>query len=104
MPRFWSRHILNWLIILAIIAILIGFNALYVAGEFATISARRPRLIQMAEEQGNRAARLLLPYIENVRQCRKNSKSEALLSTVFNALNNQGCSYDLSRPTDTARG
>jgi CBS domain containing-hemolysin-like protein len=58
---------MNWLIIFAIIAILIGFNALYVAGEFATISARRPRLSQMAQE-GNRAARLLLPYTEDVQK------------------------------------
>ncbi len=57
---------MSWLIIVATIVILIGFNALYVAAEFATISARRSRLVQMAEEDNNRAARSLLPLIEDI--------------------------------------
>jgi CBS domain containing-hemolysin-like protein len=59
---------MNWLVIFAIIAILIGLNALYVAGEFATVSARRSRLAQMAKAQHNRAARMLLPYLEDVQK------------------------------------
>jgi putative hemolysin len=54
---------MTWFVIFATIAILIGFNALYVAAEFATISARRSRLAQMAEEENNRAAQLLLPFV-----------------------------------------
>jgi len=38
-------------------------NALYVAGEFAIVSARKTRIIQMAED-GNRLAKLLLPILE----------------------------------------
>ncbi|MBI1298658.1 DUF21 domain-containing protein [bacterium] len=57
---------MTWLVVLATIVILIGFNALYVAAEFATISARRSRIAQMAEEEENRAAQLLLPLMEDV--------------------------------------
>lgn len=57
---------MSWLIVVATIAILIGFNALYVAAEFATISARRSRLVQLAEEENNRSARLLLPLVEDI--------------------------------------
>jgi CBS domain containing-hemolysin-like protein len=44
--------------------VLIGFNGLYVAGEFASVSARKPRIVQMAED-GNRMARLLLPVLQD---------------------------------------
>ena len=47
----------------AIIALLIFFNALYVAAEFAAVSVRRSRIRQMAEE-GNRFARNLLPTLK----------------------------------------
>ena len=57
---------MTWLVIFATIVILIGFNALYVSAEFSTISPRRSRLAQMAEEEENRAAQLLLPMIESV--------------------------------------
>ena len=40
---------MTWIIIFLVIVLLIGFNALYVAGEFSTISARRSRLAQLAE-------------------------------------------------------
>ena len=50
------------LVIIATVAILIFFNALYVATEFATVSARRTRINQMAGEN-NRMARLLLPIM-----------------------------------------
>ena len=55
------------LAVVLVVAILIGFNALYVAGEFSTVSARRPRLTQMAEE-GSRVAKMLLGVIKNPRQ------------------------------------
>jgi putative hemolysin len=47
-----------------LVALMIGFNALYVAGEFAAVSARRPRIIQAAIE-GNRFAQALRPIIES---------------------------------------
>jgi putative hemolysin len=56
--------ILTLLSIIAVVAILVGFNALYVAGEFSTVSARRTRLIHMAED-GNRLANMLLPVIND---------------------------------------
>ncbi len=46
------------------IVLMIGFNALYVAGEFATVSARKSRITQMAQE-GNRLAKMLLPVMED---------------------------------------
>lgn len=46
----------------AVIAILIAFNGLYVAAEFAAVSVRRSRIRQMAEE-GNRFARILVPTL-----------------------------------------
>jgi CBS domain containing-hemolysin-like protein len=58
---------MTWLILILIIVILIGLNALYVAAEFATISARRSRIQQMAEEEENRAAQLLLPFVQDVK-------------------------------------
>lgn len=47
-------------LIILTIAAMIFFNALYVAAEFATVSARRTRIAEMADA-GNRWARLLLP-------------------------------------------
>lgn len=54
------------LITVGVVAILIFFNALYVAGEFSTVSSRRTRVSQLAA-QGNRLARQLLPIVENSR-------------------------------------
>lgn len=51
---------------LGVVAILIFFNALYVAGEFATVSSRKTRVGQMAA-QGNSLARHLLPMMESTR-------------------------------------
>lgn len=51
---------------LGVVAILIFFNALYVAGEFATVSARKTRVSQMAA-QGNALAKRLLPLMESTR-------------------------------------
>ncbi len=47
----------------AVIAVLIAFNGLYVAAEFAAVSVRRSRVRQMAEE-GNALARTLLPTLK----------------------------------------
>lgn len=56
----------TFLIIVATVAFLILVNALYVAGEFATVAARETRITQLAA-RGNRMARLLLPIKENSR-------------------------------------
>lgn len=50
--------------IIAVITLLISVNALYVGAEFATVSARRTRLRQMAGS-GDWLARQLLPIIED---------------------------------------
>lgn len=47
-----------------LVTILVGLNALYVAGEFAAVSARKTRVIEEAQ-QGNRLARALLPVLED---------------------------------------
>ncbi len=51
---------------LAVTAFLILVNALYVAGEFATVASRKTRVSQLAAN-GNPLARLLLPILENGR-------------------------------------
>src|SRR3954463_12516954 len=48
----------------AIIALLILLTGLYVAAEFAAVSARRSRLRRLAED-GNALASRLLPGLEN---------------------------------------
>lgn len=55
------------LIIIAAVTFMIAANALYVAAEFATVNARRPRIKQLASE-GNRLARLLEPVITDPRR------------------------------------
>lgn len=55
---------LTILSIVAVVAIMILFNALYVAAEFATVSSRRTRVSQLAG-QGNRMAQLLLPIMQD---------------------------------------
>ncbi|MBM3464730.1 MAG: HlyC/CorC family transporter [Armatimonadetes bacterium] len=52
------------LVVLAVIALLIGVNALYVAAEFASVAARRTRIEALAR-QGDRAARMLLPHLRD---------------------------------------
>jgi putative hemolysin len=59
--------ILPILLVILVVAILIGANALYVAGEFAAVSARRARLAQMAEG-GSRLAKTLLAVIKDPRR------------------------------------
>jgi putative hemolysin len=52
--------VFTWLVI----AVLIAFNGLYVAAEFAAVSVRRSRIRQLAEE-GDRLAAELLPTLED---------------------------------------
>ncbi len=49
---------------LAVILIMVGFNALYVAAEFATVGSRRSR-VQAAAEGGNRNAAALLAILSD---------------------------------------
>lgn len=51
---------------IGVVALLIFFNALYVAGEFATVSSRKTRISQLAAKD-NPLARQLLPLMENTR-------------------------------------
>jgi putative hemolysin len=55
---------LTFLSVLFVVGLLVGANALYVAGEFGFVSARRARLVQLAEE-GNRLAQTILPILED---------------------------------------
>jgi CBS domain containing-hemolysin-like protein len=56
--------LLSALTMLLVISLMISFNALYVAGEFASVSARKTRIIQLASG-GSRLARILLPVLED---------------------------------------
>jgi CBS domain containing-hemolysin-like protein len=56
--------VLTSLTILFVVSLMIFFNALYVAGEFSAVSARKTRIIQLAE-QGNRLARTILPVLQD---------------------------------------
>ncbi|MEM8858671.1 MAG: hemolysin family protein [Chloroflexota bacterium] len=56
--------LLTILFILVVIVILVGFNALYVAAEFATVAARKTRIAYLAGE-GNSLARQLLPIMDD---------------------------------------
>jgi len=47
-----------------VVSLMISFNALYVAGEFSAVSARKTRIIQLAE-QGDRMAQTLLPVLQD---------------------------------------
>jgi putative hemolysin len=57
---------MTWIIAFLIIFILIFINALYVAAEFSTVSARRSRLVQIASD-GNPLARMLVPVVRDRR-------------------------------------
>jgi putative hemolysin len=52
------------LTVVLLTALMIGVNALYVAGEFAAVSARKTRIAQIASE-GNTLAKMLLPVLED---------------------------------------
>lgn len=56
--------LLTLLLIVLIVALMVGVNALYVAGEFAVVSARKARIVQAAN-RGSRAAKALLPVMED---------------------------------------
>jgi CBS domain containing-hemolysin-like protein len=55
---------LTILLIVFIVSLLIFFNGLYVGGEFSSVSARKTRIIQMADE-GSRLAQTLLPVLRD---------------------------------------
>jgi putative hemolysin len=55
---------LTILTIFLVAALMIFLNGLYVAGEFASVSARKTRVLQMAED-GNRLAQSLLPVLQD---------------------------------------
>jgi len=55
---------MTYLFIFTVITLMILATALYVAAEFATASARRSRLQQMASD-GSRMAKLMLPIVED---------------------------------------
>jgi putative hemolysin len=55
------------LVVIALTTLMIAFNALYVAAEFAAVSARRTRLRQEAAA-GNRLARMLTPIVDDSRR------------------------------------
>lgn len=55
---------LFWTTVTITILLMIAANALYVAAEFATVSARRSRIKEMAES-GNRLAKMLLPVVQD---------------------------------------
>lgn len=56
--------LLTLLVIILMVALMLGINAFYVAGEFASVSARKSRIVQLAND-GNRFAKMLLPVIED---------------------------------------
>ncbi len=54
----------TFIIILAVVALMIFINGLYVAAEFATVASRRTRISQMAAN-GNSMAIILRPIVES---------------------------------------
>ncbi len=54
-------------VVIAVVVLLLSLNALYVAAEFSAISSRRARVSNLADD-GSRAARALLPYLESPRE------------------------------------
>jgi putative hemolysin len=56
--------ILTLVTIILVVFLMIFFNGLYVAGEFSSVSSRKTRVIQMAED-GNRMAKTLLPVLQD---------------------------------------
>lgn len=55
---------LTILTIIFVVSLMVFINGLYVAGEFSSVSARKTRIIQMAEG-GSRLARTLLPVLQD---------------------------------------
>lgn len=56
--------ILTIFTVISVVALMIFLNGLYVAGEFSAVSARRTRIIRMAQG-GNRLAQTLLPVLQD---------------------------------------
>ena len=50
---------MNTIVVLLLILVMVGFNALYVAAEFATVGSRRSRVQESAESGNSGAAGLL---------------------------------------------
>ncbi|MGI9614232.1 MAG: CNNM domain-containing protein, partial [Acidimicrobiales bacterium] len=50
---------MNAIFVLLLVLVMVGFNALYVAAEFATVGARRSRVQERAEAGGGGASTLL---------------------------------------------
>ncbi len=55
---------MNMIVIIATVTLMVFFNALYVAAEFATVSSRRTKISQLAG-QGNRLAQSLVLILED---------------------------------------
>ena len=55
---------MNTIIVLLLILVMVGFNALYVAAEFATVGSRRSR-VQENAESGSGPARGLLEILQD---------------------------------------
>ncbi|MCB0130780.1 MAG: DUF21 domain-containing protein, partial [Caldilineaceae bacterium] len=55
------------LVIIAVITLLISVNGFYVAAEFSAVSARRPRLAQMADD-GSRLADVMLGIVNDAKR------------------------------------
>lgn len=64
LPAGDEEMLLSIIVMVLLVTTMVGFNALYVAGEFAAVSARKTRIIQQAKE-GNRLARAMLPVLED---------------------------------------
>lgn len=56
--------VVTMLTMIVVVTLMVSFNALYVAGEFAVVSARKTRVTQAANA-GNRLAKALLPVLED---------------------------------------
>jgi CBS domain containing-hemolysin-like protein len=54
-------------IVVSVLVLLVGFNALYVAAEFGAVSVRRARVHRLADE-GNRLAGRLVPILDDARR------------------------------------
>lgn len=59
--------ILTILVAIVLVTLMVGLNALYVAGEFSTVKARKARIAQAAK-QGDRLAQMLLPILQDGRR------------------------------------
>ncbi|MDX1663756.1 MAG: hemolysin family protein [Candidatus Promineifilaceae bacterium] len=59
--------ILTLLVIIGVVSLMIFFNALYVAGEFAAVKARKSRIVRDARA-GSRPAKQLLPVLKDTQR------------------------------------